>query len=83
MEDHMNYSEAAIAYLLNKAQSDKSAALASLTLLLNHPAGVGDHSTADLHRSLEESLERLSSADGKIETIQNYFLNKPSEDTSE
>ncbi len=79
----MNYSEAAIAYLLNKAQSDKSAALASLTLLLNHPAGVGDHSTDDLHRSLEESLERLSSADGKIETIQNYFLNKPPEDVSE
>ena len=35
-------------FLKTEAQADKAKALASLHLLTNHPAGIGDHSTKDL-----------------------------------
>lgn len=79
--EEMNFQEIAITYMLNKAQADRSAALTSLATLLNHPAGIGDHSMRDLHDSLDESLTKLADADGRIETLQKYFLNsKPQEE---
>ncbi len=51
----MTFKNAALYSLALKAQSDKAEALASLTLLLEHPAGIGDHSTDDLHNNLYDS----------------------------
>ena len=34
-------------FLKSEAEADKNKALASLHLLTNHPAGIGDHSTKD------------------------------------
>ena len=34
-------------FLKSEAEADKNKALASIELLTNHPAGIGDHSTKD------------------------------------
>jgi hypothetical protein len=74
----LKFSDVAVSYMMNKAQADRAAALTSLTVLLEHPAGIGDHSTDDLHKNLDEALAALSDADDRIETIQKYFTSKPS-----
>ena len=74
----MKFSDVAITYMLNKATTDRTAALASLTLLLENPAGVGDHSTGDLHKSLDDAIASLSEADDRMRTIQRYFMSNQS-----
>jgi len=69
----MNFKNSALYSLALKAQSDKAEALASLTLLLEHPAGIGDHSTKDLHNNLNEALSGLVDADDRLETLNRYF----------
>jgi hypothetical protein len=69
----MTYRQSALAALALKAQSEKAEALASLTILLDHPSGIGDHSTADLHKNLNEALSQLSDADNRLETLSSYF----------
>jgi hypothetical protein len=69
----MNFKNSALYSLALKAQSDKAEALASLTLLLDHPAGIGDHSTKDLHNNLNEALSGLADADDRLETLNRYF----------
>ena len=73
----MKYSDIAVSYVMNKAQADRAAALTSLTVMLEHPAGIGDHSTNDLNKNLDEALSALADADDRIETINKYF-SKPS-----
>ena len=70
----MKFSEVAINYMTNKAQADRAAALTSLTVLLEHPAGIGDHSTDDLHNNLDEALSKLADADDRLATLQKYFI---------
>ena len=43
----MSVKRHALNYLYNKAETDYQAALMSFELLLNHSAGVGEHSTKD------------------------------------
>ena len=74
----MKFSDVAITYMLNKATTDRTAALASLTLLLENPAGVGDHSTGDLHKSLDDAIASLAEADDRMRTIQRYFMSNQS-----
>ena len=69
----MTFKQSALYALALKAQSDKAEALASLTLLLDHPAGIGDHSTSDLHNNLNEALNSLVDADDRLQTLTNYF----------
>lgn len=69
----MTFRNAALYSLALKAQSDKAEALASLSILLDHPAGIGDHSTADLHKNLYEALNQLENADSRLETLNRYF----------
>jgi hypothetical protein len=70
---NLNYRQSVLTALALKAQSDKAEALVSLTILLDHPAGIGDHSTADLHKNLNEALSQLSDADDRLETLRSYF----------
>ena len=70
---NVSFKQAALYGLFMRAQAEKSEALASLSILLDHPAGIGDHSTEDLHRNLNDSLEKLVNADDKINTIMSYF----------
>lgn len=69
----INFKKSALYALALKAQSDRAEALASLNLMLEHPAGIGDHSTADLHRNLNEALAQLSDADDRLSTLTTYF----------
>jgi hypothetical protein len=41
--------------------------------MFNHPAGIGDHSTGDLHNNLNEALASLADAEDRIETLKRNF----------
>ena len=58
--------------LLKKAETDRYEAKVSLYYLLDHPAGIGDHSTGDLHDNLNEALSKLADAEDRLETLQRY-----------
>ena len=70
-----NYRNTALDSLLKQAQTDKAQAEASLTILLDHPAGIGDHSTTDLHNNLNEALSKLADAEDRIETLKRFEKN--------
>ena len=63
-------------FLKSEAEADKNKALASIQLLTNHPAGIGDHSTKDYWDNCNEALKLLASADERLETLEKYFNNK-------
>ena len=46
-------------FLKSEAEADKNKALASIELLTNHPAGIGDHSTKDYWDNCNEALRLL------------------------
>ena len=60
-------------FLKSEAEADKNKALASIELLTNHPAGIGDHSTKDYWDNCTEALKLLSSADERLEILEKYF----------
>ena len=68
-----SYRSDALDALRNEAETDRHKALASLKIMLNHPAGIGDHSTSDLHDNLNEALQQLIDADDRLETLRKYF----------
>jgi hypothetical protein len=63
-------------FLKSEAEADKNKALASIQLLTNHPAGIGDHSTKDYWDNCNEALKLLASADERLEVLEKYFNNK-------
>ena len=64
-----NYRQAALDSLYYQAITDRVKAKASLHILLDHPAGIGDHSTEDLHNNLNEALSNLSDAEDRLVTL--------------
>jgi len=60
-------------FLKSEAEADKNKALASIELLTNHPAGIGDHSTKDYWDNCSEALKLLASADERLEILEKYF----------
>ena len=68
-----DYRDDALDALRNSAETDRHKALASLKIMLNHPAGIGDHSTSDLHKDLESALRLLDDADSRLETLRKYW----------
>tara|TARA_B100002019_G_C20916087_1_gene425240 strand:+ start:65 stop:292 length:228 start_codon:yes stop_codon:yes gene_type:complete len=60
-------------FLKSEAEADKNKALASIELLTNHPAGIGDHSTKDYWDNCNEALRLLASADERLEILEKYF----------
>lgn len=69
----MTYRREALDALRNCAESDRHWALSSLKIMLDHPAGIGDHSTGDLHDNLREALSKLADADDRLETLRRYY----------
>ena len=67
-----DYREAALDSLYHQAVTDKVKAEASLHILLDHPAGIGDHSTEDLHSNLQQALSNLSDATDRLETLESF-----------
>lgn len=68
-----NYKSHAVTYLYTKAISDKSKAEASLEMLLEYPAGIGDHSTGDLYETLDQALDILVDAKDRIEVLESTY----------
>jgi hypothetical protein len=60
-------------FLKAEAEADKAKALASIELLTNNPAGIGDHSTKDYWDNCTESLKLIASAEERLETLEKYF----------
>ena len=67
-----NFRETALDSLYHQAITDKGKAEASLHMLLDHPAGIGDHSTGDLHDNLNEALSSLADAEDRLETLKRF-----------
>lgn len=78
----MNFKATALRSLMLNAEKDAAEALTSLEIMLNHPAGIGDHSTSDLHKNLNEALSNLSDAEDRIETLNKHFTTNPIEGDS-
>jgi hypothetical protein len=55
-----------------KANEKREKALTSLELLMNHPAGIGDHSTDDFYNNVEQAFQDLIDADDMLETLEKY-----------
>ena len=68
-----NYKVRMLSYLRKKAESDRDKALGSLSLLLDNGVGIGDHSTGDYHKNLDEALDLLVDARDRLETLQEHF----------
>ena len=64
------FKKLALKSLRSKAETDKQMALASLEIMLEHPAGIGDHSTTDLHNNLNEALSNLADAEDRLEALE-------------
>jgi|TARA_Y100000356_G_scaffold134521_1_gene144090 hypothetical protein len=60
-------------FLKSEAEADKNKALASIELLTNNPAGIGDHSTKDYWDNCTEALKLLASAEERLEILEKYF----------
>jgi|TARA_R110000803_G_scaffold191392_1_gene254057 hypothetical protein len=58
--------------LKTQAIADREKAITTLTLLSEHPAGIGDHSTGDFYNNAEEALTMLVDADDKISALEKY-----------
>ena len=71
--------ELAVGYLKSKALSDRDKALMSLKLLTENAVGIGDHSTGDFYKNLDEALDLqfllrfLLEAEDRIETLGKHF----------
>ena len=63
----------AISYLFNKALADQEKAKLSLELLMNNAAGIGDHSTGDYYKNLDEALDGLVDARDRLELLQEEY----------
>ena len=60
-------------FLKSEAEADKNKALASIELLTNNPAGIGDHSAKDYWDNCTEALKLLASAEERLEILEKYF----------
>ena len=63
----------ALSYLYNKALSDKSKAEFSLDILLYHAVGIGEHSTEDYWKNLDEALDMLVDAEDRLGVFEDTF----------
>ena len=54
-----------------EAQREK--ALMTFDLLIDHPAGIGDHSTSDFYANAEDAAKALAEAEDGLETLKRHF----------
>lgn len=71
-----SFKQKALDYLKTKAEADKKAAETSLEIMLEHPAGIGDHSTGDLYDNLNEALSALADAEDRLDTLKRHYGDK-------
>ena len=64
-----NVKNLAVSYMWHKAIADKEKARMSLELLTSNAAGIGDHSTEDYYKNLDEALDGLVDARDRLELL--------------
>ena len=69
----MSHKENALNYLRHKAIADRERAKMSLELLLNNGVGIGDHSTGDFTKNLDEALDLLVDANDRMELLVSQY----------
>lgn len=57
-------------YIKQNALLDRSKALLSLTLLYQKSVGIGDHSTEDYYKNIDEAFELFCKAEEQIQHLQ-------------
>ena len=57
-------------YIKQKALLNRSKALLSLTLLYEKSVGIGDHSTEDYYKSIDEAFELFCQSEEQIQHLQ-------------
>mgnify|MGYP003153515613 CR=1 FL=1 len=70
MSDVKNF---AVSYLWHKAIADQEKSKLSLELLTNNAAGIGDHSTEDYYKNLDETLDGLVDAKDRLELLRELY----------
>ena len=53
-------------------QGEMAAAKANISVYMKHPVGIGEHS--DLIGAIDEQLDKLTSAEEKLEAVQEHFV---------
>ena len=71
-----DYRQTALDSLYHQAVIDKVKAETSLHMLLDHPAGIGDHSTGDLHDNLNEALSNLADAEDRLGALKRFRVDE-------
>ena len=71
----MSFKTNALNSLMLNACKDRAEAITSLEIMFDHPAGIGDHSTGDLHDNLNEALSKLADAEDRIECLKRNYGN--------
>lgn len=69
----MTISDLAVSYLYHKAISDEEKAKLSLKLLTENAVGIGDHSTEDYYKNLDETLDLLVDARDRLDTLREMY----------
>ena len=59
--------------LKSSAEADLAKADLTIELLGDKAAGIGDHSTGDFYKNAEEALAKLADANGRLDTLEEYF----------
>ena len=57
-------------YIKQKALLNRSKALLSLTLLYEKSVGIGDHSTEDYYKNIDEAFELFCQSEEQIQYLQ-------------
>lgn len=64
-----------ITMLKKTFEAQREKALMTFDLLIDHPAGIGDHSTSDFYKNAEEAAVALAEAEDVLETLKRHFGN--------
>jgi|TARA_B100000902_G_C27274663_1_gene898162 hypothetical protein len=62
-----------ITMLKKTFEAQREKALMTFDLLIDHPAGIGDHSTSDFYKNAEEAAVALAEAEDVLETLKRHF----------
>ena len=54
-------------------EAQRERALLTLELLIENPAGIGDHSTSDFYNNAEEAVRALAEAEDVLETLKRHY----------
>ena len=63
--------ETLLSAIIHKLEGEIAMAKANIGIYLDHPAGIGEHS--DIAETVEKEIEKIATAQEKIDTIENHF----------